>query len=131
MKNSTTIVFLITIFTSLSLYAHADKFKVGKVSKNELKMETYEPYPDADAVILHDRGTVTFEASSRGSLQVVLERHVRIKILSKEGYDWGDFEIPLYDYDQRKDYISGFKAYTFNLDGGRVVEEKLKKKDIQ
>ena len=82
-------------------------------------METYEPYPDADAVILHDKGTVNFQASAHGTLQVVLERHVRIKILSKEGYDWGDFEIPLYDYDRVKDYISGFKAYTFNLENGR------------
>ena len=108
----------------------ANDFKIGDVSKKELKMTSYDVDPDAPAVILRDKGNVYFRITSRGGVEVNHERHVRIKILSKEGYDKADFKIPLYDYNNREDKINNFKAYTFNLENGKITKERLRKRDI-
>lgn len=130
MNNANKTLIFLTIFMAFNLSARAEKFKVGKVSKAELRMTNYDADPDAPAVILRDEGSVYFRFSPKGYFQVVHKRHVRIKILSKKGYSHADFEIPLYNYGQREDNIHGFKAYTFNMKNGKVVEEKLRKRDI-
>jgi|AntRauTorcE11898_2_1112593.scaffolds.fasta_scaffold00411_6 hypothetical protein len=130
MKTTNFFHFLLALMITPFNHVFADEFKVGDVSEKELKMTSYDGAPDAPAVILRDEGSVYFRVASRGNLEVIHIRHVRIKILSKEGYDKADFKIPLYDYGNREDNISNFKAYTFNLENGKVTRERLRKRDI-
>ncbi len=54
------------------------------------------------------------------------QRTTRIKILKKDGLEWADFEIPLYDDGAQDETISGLKAVTYNLENGKIVETKAK-----
>ncbi len=70
----------------------------------------------APAVILCDYGyfngnTFTFT------------RLLRIKILSKEGYDWANRTFTTFSK-------SNIRGITYNLEDGKVVEEKLKRSSI-
>ncbi|MBK9291542.1 MAG: DUF3857 domain-containing protein [Bacteroidetes bacterium] len=51
---------------------------------------------------------------------------MRIKIFSQEGVSWGNIEIP-YHTDGS---FTSLKASTFNLQNGKVVEQRLENKDI-
>lgn len=130
MRTTKFIHYLLILFILSGNYAYADDLEIGDVSIQELKMKSYDADPDAPAVILADKGNVYFRASGQGNLQVVFERHVRIKILSKEGYSEANIDIPLYDFDQRDDHLRNFDAFTFNLEDGKIVKDELKKNEI-
>ncbi|HKK09529.1 MAG TPA: hypothetical protein VJ939_01775, partial [Bacteroidales bacterium] len=70
MKNASKTLIFLAIFFAFNLSAHAGKFKVGKVSKEELRMTNYDADPDAPAVILRDEGSVYFRFSPKGYFQV-------------------------------------------------------------
>ncbi|WP_452231948.1 hypothetical protein [Lacinutrix sp. MEBiC02595] len=53
------------------------------------------------------------------------EIHERIKIYNKDGYDYATKIIQLYDEgNDTKDKLTNFKAYTYNLNNGKVEDTK-------
>ena len=124
---------LITIF-SCHVQLHAQQAeKFGKVSKEVLEMTSYEKDKDAEAIVLFDVGT-TFMKYVDGSGGFVLqhERHKRIKILKQGGTQYANVEIDFYvlESNSGKESITGLKAYTYNLENGKVVETKIDKDAI-
>lgn len=120
--NLINLVLVLLLLTPNLLFS--GKYEFGKVSKAELEMTTYAPDPDARAVILFDRGRAL---ATR--FRVIHKRHLRIKILSKEGYRFTNIKIP-FIYGRDKSNIENINAYTFNLENGKVIEEKLTENDI-
>jgi len=104
--------------------AHAQKppMKWGKVDKEHLSMTAYEPDTAAEAVVLCDYGSITFNFNS-GAPAFDFERHFRLKILNESAFERGDIAIYLYGEDQ----IAGLKAQTITLDG---KEHEVRKRDF-
>src|SRR5258708_13415013 len=112
-------LFLAVAFTSL---AQKSLPKFGEVSMEEMKMTSYEFDCSANGVILFDKGETVMDES-----EVNLKRHVRIKILTKEGFDWADYAIRL---ERSFESLSKLKGSTYNLEGGRIVETKMADQSI-
>jgi hypothetical protein len=117
------------IFISFELFADKAPIKFGKVSKEELQMESYPGDPDAEAAILCDYGETKIIYTAAG-FQIVSERTCRIKIFKKEGFKWADWSLYFYDSDNINENISGLKGNTYNIENGKIVEEKLRKDNI-
>ena len=77
------------IFSVVQVGAQKSPMKFGKLGPGELEMKTYEADPDAEAVILGDYATSKFDLTPNG-WKIKFEHHRRIKILSKDGYDWAN-----------------------------------------
>lgn len=91
-------------------------------------MHTYDKDTSAAAVILSDYGVSFFRTS--GSVKLMFERRTRIKILKKSGYDWANVEVPLYQQGTRRETVSGVKGYTYNLENGKVIKDKLEQSAV-
>lgn len=127
-----TLTLLLLILTTSNSWAENKKIKFGKVSMEELKMKVYELDTSAVAVILYDSGRSFFETEYKNDNSIFIckfERHVRIKILKPEGFDFATFKIPLYHGSNGEEKISTIKAKTYNLDK-KIVTDKLESNSI-
>jgi hypothetical protein len=108
----------------ISLSAHSQKLpKFGEVTAEELKMTTCPIDSSASAVILFDKGEISLD----GDLRATFKRHIRIKILTKGGLDWGNYSLRLRRANQG---ISKLKGSTYNLEGGTVVVSAMEDKSV-
>ncbi len=125
------ISFLLVMCISLSLYAQKPPLKFGDVTTDELKMTIYPKDSSAEAVVLGDYGESKLEYNkSKESFQIVFERVRRVKILRKEGLDLANFNILLYRKNGDEEKVTGLKAVTYNLEGGKIIETKVKGESI-
>ncbi len=124
------LLFIVSWVASVGqLQAQVKKF--GKIAKESLSMEVYEKDSSAAAVVLFDVGrTYISYNTGKGDFDMTFERHRRIKILNKDGYDYADFRIPTYHPGSSNENLSGLKGYTYTLDNGKINKTKLDKKDI-
>jgi hypothetical protein len=127
-----TFTLLLLILTTSNSSAENKKIKFGKVSMEELEMKVYEQDTSAIAVILYDSGASYFDTEAKNNdtdFVCKFERHVRIKILKPEGFDFATFKIPLYYSENGEEKIGSIKGRTYNLDG-KIIIDKLEKKSI-
>jgi hypothetical protein len=115
MKNTTFTSIVFILFTCMQVWAKAP-IKFGKVSMEEMTMERYGPDTSAAAVVLCQYGY--FRANDFEFTQII-----RIKILKKSGLDFGTKVFNTYSK-------SSIKGYTYNLENGEIVKEKLKNESI-
>lgn len=120
------LVISILLISTIILNAQKAPVKFGDVSIDQIKMKMYPKDSSAAAVILVDYGQSTIEYNQIKGFQLVYERITRIKVLTKDGLEWGDFSIPLYHDGADQETLSGLKGVTYNLENGKVVESKLK-----
>lgn len=120
-----TLAALSVIFSTIDCSAQKPPIKFGDVSLEEVKMTRYELDSSAAAVILADYGESEIQYNQNQGFVLVFERVTRIKILTKDGYEHGDFEILLYNGDpELREKLSGLKVVTYNLVDGKIVETK-------
>jgi len=100
--------------------------KFGEVTFEDLKMQRYEKDTSAAAVVLVDYGESAILYDQNNGFYLNFERLTRIKILSKDGLDNANISIPLYHDSGDNEKLTGFKAVTYNLENGKIVETKLK-----
>ncbi len=116
---------------SVMMFGQKKKVKFGKVSKEELKMETYAADPDAQAVVLYDIGDATIDYYTHAGFRIRVEHHKRIKILGEKGLEYADFSFPIYEgSSSAKEEITNIRAYTYNWVNGDEEKVKLSHKDI-
>ncbi len=108
----------------------AQDYEFREVSDSEVQMTQYAKDSLADAVYLHNSRNTYFSYESNKGWLLTTEIHKRIKILTKEGLDYGTLKIRAYESGSDKERISDIKGYTYNMVGGKVQEEKLKKSGI-
>jgi Domain of Unknown Function with PDB structure (DUF3857)/Transglutaminase-like superfamily len=113
----------------INIFAQKAPVKFGEVPIEDLKMTHYAKDSSAAAVVLVDYGEAYLTVNSQ-TVQMTLERHVRIKILRKEGLKWGDVAILLRQSGSSEERVSNLKAATYNLADGKIVESKLNKDGI-
>ena len=127
---SRTLFLAIALFTFSQISAQVD-VKFGKVSVEELKKEKSLIDPDAGAEVLGEFGVLHFKLDRELGLVYNFEYHKRIKIYNSTGYDYADVSIPFYDPTGiGGEDIPVLKAYTYNLEGGKVEKIKLTSKEI-
>ncbi len=106
-------------------------FKIGDVTLADFELYKQADDTSAVAVVLSEFGNGYFDASP-GGLDVIFETTVRLHVLKKEGYDYADVEVPFYVGGSSSDneYVSRVKAYSHNVVDGKVVTEKISKKEV-
>ena len=114
-------LFLITGFS-----AEAQKYELGEVTKEELEEKAHPLDASAPAAILFSKGQTYFAFSDSEGFQLVTEVEMKIKIYTKEGYDWGTKHIQYYSSDNDRETVDVSKAVTYNLVDGSVKKAKLK-----
>jgi hypothetical protein len=120
----------IFLFLCFVCGAHAQDFKFGKVSKEEV-LETIHPIDkDANAAVLYRNLKTYYEFNKSSGFVLVTDVHERIKIYNKDGFDWASKEVLYYKNGAKEENISGLKGHTFNFIDGKMVDEKLKKDGI-
>ncbi|MGC1241110.1 MAG: DUF3857 domain-containing protein [Chryseosolibacter sp.] len=119
-----------TAFLFTTLNAQKPPVKFGDVTKEELSMTSYDKDSSAAAVILADFGQSSVTYRQNIGFTLDFERITRIKILTKDGLDWGNFTIPLFKRNADDEKLSALKAVTYNLEGGKIVESRLKNDGI-
>lgn len=120
---------LFVLFAYVFCFAQKPPIKFGKVSKEELEMTHYELDSAASAVILCDYGRSYIDYGT-DQFQVIHERTTRIKILTKDGYDFANQSFRLYKQNSSKEEYSSLKAFTYNLENGSIEKTKLDKSAI-
>jgi transglutaminase-like putative cysteine protease len=119
--NRIAILFFFLSLTVTILDAQALRAKWGEVSKADLAMKKYDKDTSASALVLSDFGETKFD----DELNLVYNRHLRIKFFNTKGYDWGTHVVYLYT-EKRTEQISKIAGITYNLDGqGNIVETEL------
>ncbi len=124
--------YLVVIAFLLAMqFTLAQDYKFGKVSKEEL-LETENPQDtEANATVLYRNQHIHFDyAQGKGFIQKNAI-HERIKIYNKEGFDEATKIIKLYNESGSKaENINNLKAITYNIEGSKIIETKLKKSDV-
>lgn len=124
MKNKITIILFF-----LGLYLNAQDFKFGKISKEELLEKICPIDSSASAAILYNYRSTYFTLTNTG-LELYTEIHKRIKIYNKDGFDSATEEINLFKTNGSNEFLSRLKAYTYNLNNGKIEKTELKKDQI-
>jgi hypothetical protein len=125
------IVLVLLLFVQNYLSAQ-DKLdlKFGKISPADFDLSSRSFDTAAGAVYIADIGKSEYEGGSKGSFTVVYTRHVRIKILNKNGFDAAEFELTQYKDGQREQKVEKLKGATYNLENGKVVTTKLEDNSV-
>lgn len=105
-------------------------YKFGKVSKEELEEKVTELDSTANASYLLKNKKVYFEYDGSLGWSLITDVHERIKIYSKDGVDYAEKVIRLYNNSSKSEKVSSLKAYTYNLEGSKIVKTKLSKKQV-
>ena len=120
------VLMIVLLFTSKNT---AQEVKFGKVSKKELGEKFYPNDTAANAVVLYKKRRTTYEFNNGIGWVLVTEIHERIKLYNKDGFENATKKVRLYSQGGEDEFFS-VKAYTYNLEGGKVKKTKLEKSDI-
>lgn len=107
---------------------YGNGFPFGNITLMELDMKTYPKDTSASAVVLNEFGEAYID--SDGDQNLLLEYHIKIKILKKQGADHANFNIPLSKNGSRKQFVKAISASTFNLTNNQIKEVKMEKTAI-
>ncbi|TAD83168.1 MAG: DUF3857 domain-containing protein [Bacteroidetes bacterium] len=121
---------LLALAKSHGQLADRPNVKFGKIALTDFNTPTAPFLEGADAVYLYDVGKTEFNGNSKGWFTLEFERHVRIKILTTQGFDAAEFELPLYKDGSDVEKVLNLKALTFNVENGAITQMKLKDEDI-
>lgn len=117
---------LIVFALLLSFCSYGQKYELGEVTKQELEQKSHPLNTSAPAAILFSKGVTYLALSQQNGFELVTEVDMKIKIYTKEGYEWATKEIALYVNGPDKEEVSISKAYTYNLVDGNIKKIKLK-----
>jgi hypothetical protein len=116
----------IAFFCIISLPLSAQQYELGEVTKEELEEKKHPLDPSAGAAILFSKGNTYMTFSAHSGFDLTTEVDMKIKIYTKEGYEWASKVIPLYISGSSRESVDISKAITYNLEGGVIKKSKLK-----
>lgn len=109
----------------------AQDFTFGVIDYEEFNFDKNKIDSNANAVVLKEFGTARLQIDdATGSLVLMYDYHVKIKIFNKEGFSQANIVIPLYKDGSRQEYLRDLRASTFNWVNGNPVESVLDKKAL-
>ncbi len=124
-----TLAILFLLF--LSLTTQAQNFNFGAITYDDYEFDRKKLDSNANAIVLKEFGTASIQRDDNtGSLELIFEHHVKIKIYNKDGFKEANIVIPTYKDETREETISELKASTFNYVDNNFVETIMDKKAI-
>jgi hypothetical protein len=129
MQKTFTLLFL-ALFSCATSSAQTQKIVsdapvYGKINIADLESKSCEFEKDANAMVLSDKAELYYD----DNLNIIVERHKRVKILSDAGKKQADVRVEYYG-GNRYEYITGLQGEIFNLVNGKIEITKLDKKQI-
>ena len=119
------------------LFSHATAqeklpIKFGKVSLADFDVKSPLIDSNTNAVVVADVGKSEFIANTSDlSFSLIFSTKKRIKIFNKKGFNVATITIPLYVSESGKEEkLEGLKAYTYNVENGKVIETSIDKADV-
>jgi len=106
------------------------KFNFGEAPEDLLKMTVYDKDTTASAFVVYEDQNAYYNWNATYSdFELVTDYAIRIKILTVDGVDRANGSILFYQGSNSAttEDISGLTGWTYNLDNGKVVKEKLSK----
>ncbi len=120
------ITLFILVLSHITLHSQEFEYELGEVTKEELAQESHPIDKDAPAAILFSKAETYMFYSERDGFELVTEVDMKIKIYNKDGYSWANKAINFYDPGSEREEVNVSKAYTYNLEDGKVKRTKLK-----
>lgn len=115
----------ILFYVNLTL---GQEYNIEKITKADFEEKYYKQDSTASAVIEYEIGN-SFFSSTGQNYNLITTVKTRIKIYTKEGYDYATVKIPLYRKQSTRESVSVTNAYTYNLVNGEVEKTKLYSSD--
>lgn len=126
MKKIGILLFLLLFYCNIP----AQNFKFGKVSEEEIYEKEHPLEPEANAAVLYRNHTTYYEINKHTGFTLITKVHERIKIYNKDGFKWSNKEINHFRNGSDSEKITRIKGVTYNLENGKIKEEKLGKNGI-
>jgi len=114
--NSRTLVFALVMVIAAINYEEGSAQKWGEVSNEETAMTSLPEEPDADAAVLFDKGRYSFPSYE----EVLLNRHIRVKIFTARGVESAKISIPF----AHGDKIKGLEGQVYCRSGKKFKLDK-------
>lgn len=132
----TQFIFILLIIYTCFSFAQKAPLKWKKLTKEEIDLKVYNNNPNIPAVVLYDYGQMYFDINPNGNkLFIFNKRHVRIKILNKEGLKYAKVKFLYNDMNCEQYYGElsfSVKAVTHNFPGdGKIKTSRLKYRNIK
>ena len=126
------LLFSCILFSAISIAQDDPGISFNHVKPADFSLEKITVDTSYGAVIVADIGKSYFEGNSKGWFTLVYEHKRRIRIIDKKAFDLATVEIPLYKSKTSDDEetLESLKAFTYNLENGKVVETKLDKDNV-
>jgi len=121
---------LFFLFTSNAMAQDKAPVNFGKIKDADFTVSSTLINANTNAVVLFDKGDVSFEGNRQGWFSYVFKHRKRIKIINRKGFDLATVEIFLYQIDNSKETVEKLAAVTYNYQNGTVSETTLNAKDI-
>ncbi len=121
------ILVLLLVTKTAPLMSQEYQKKFGVVWKEELELKACPIDPEAGAMVVFDEGISKFVDVEDG-YEIEFSRVKRIKIFSESELEQAEIAIPYYvDGYGRTETLKMIQAFSYNLDGDRVVKKGLEK----
>jgi len=125
------LVLVATVFSFALFSQNRTNVKFGDISASDFNLPRTDIIDsNANAVIISDVGSSSFVGNKKGWFTLVFKRHTRIKILNEKAFNLATVHIHLYFKDDDEEKLMDLKAFTYNLENGKVVSTKLEKNDL-
>ncbi|WBL24993.1 DUF3857 domain-containing protein [Zunongwangia sp. HGR-M22] len=122
--------YLLVAFLIIGNAMQAQNYKFGKVSEEEVAETEHPSDKEANAAYLYKKQYTYYDYNSNNGLSLVTKYRYRIKIYNEDGFDWATVNLTKHISGNDKEEIYGIKGFTYNLEDGKLVEEKLRKDEI-
>jgi|SRR5450432_705627 len=132
MKNKTWCSFIFVMVFLVKLQAQdITPYKFGKITAADFNIPTLAFDSGANAVIISDIGSTSFEGNIHGYFTLVYTHYMRVKIINKNGLDIGTRQINIFhNADGEYEKLSSIRGSTFNLENGVVQQTVLDEKSV-
>jgi hypothetical protein len=122
--------FLLPIFC-ISQDADKPKIRFGKVAPDDFEIKSSLIDSNTNAIVISDVGITSFNADANNKkFSLEFKRERRVKLLNKNGFDIATMVIPLYTEGNSTEKLDRLKAYTYNLENGKVVKTSLESSSV-
>ena len=120
---------LLLLCSSL-LNAQNSKFntKIHSITRGDLEATSYSPDTTANAIYIFEEGFSRIDKSK--DYNIVTSYSAKLKIFNKEGFDEANIEIPLGKNDKKKERLSNLRAYTYNLENGKITKQTVSSNQV-
>ncbi|MBI3139181.1 MAG: DUF3857 domain-containing protein [Sphingobacteriales bacterium] len=121
--------FCVLVTVTQGVFAQpASGFNFGDITEADLSRKSYSIDTSAPAVVLGESGSTRVVGNSEGGFSLEFKIRRRIHILKNSAYDKATVSVDLYTDGETDEKISSLRAYTYNLEGGKITETKLNPK---